>query len=73
MMETYSEGTNVVDALVKNKKTKNKPRIMITAVDLRGPWNSYPQNEWLDCDFLLQKPVLPDDLLRYVEKALTRK
>lgn len=73
MMETYSEGTNVVDALVKNKKTKNKPRIMITAVDLRGPWNSYPQDEWLDCDFLLQKPVSPDDLLRYVEKALTRK
>lgn len=73
MMETYSEGSNVVDALAKDKKTKNKPRIMITSVDLKGPWGSYPQDEWLACDFLLQKPVSPDDLLKYVERALSRK
>ena len=73
MMETYSEGSNVVDALVKDKKTTKKPRIMITSVDLKGPWDSYPQDEWLACDYLLQKPVSPDDLLKYVEKALARK
>jgi len=73
MMETYSEGSNVVDSLVKDRKTKNKPRIMITSVDLKGPWISYPQDEWLACDYLLQKPVAPDDLLSYVEKALAKK
>jgi CheY-like chemotaxis protein len=73
MMETYSEGSNVVSALAKDEKTKNKPRIMITSVDLKGPWDSYPQDEWLACDFLLQKPVSPDDLLVYVERALSRK
>jgi CheY-like chemotaxis protein len=72
MMETYSEGANVVDALNKKEKTKQKPKIMITSVDLKGPWSSYQQSDWLACDFLVQKPVRPDDLLRYVEKALTR-
>ena len=73
MMETYSEGSNVVDALAKDEETKDKPRIMITAVDLKGPWDSYPQNEWLDCDYLLQKPVSPDDLLKYVKGAFSRR
>lgn len=73
MMETYSEGSNVVDALAKDEETKDKPRIMITSVDLKGPWDSYPKNEWLDCDYLLQKPVSPEDLLKYIEEALARK
>jgi CheY-like chemotaxis protein len=72
MMETYSEGANVVDALNKREKAKNKPKIMITSVDLKGPWDSYQQNDWLACDYLVQKPVRPVDLLRYVEKALTK-
>lgn len=70
MMETYSEGANVVEALRGGEETRDKPRIMITSVDLKGPWNSYPQDEWLACDFLLQKPVSPDDLLNYVDRAL---
>jgi CheY-like chemotaxis protein len=70
MMETYSEGSNVVKALSEDKEAKDKPRIMITSVDLKGPYDYYPQDEWLACDFLLQKPVSPDDLLNYVKRAL---
>jgi len=70
MMETYSEGFRIVEALLKDEKTKDKPRIMITSVDLKGPWDSYPLNEWSKCDFLLQKPVHPGELLKYVEKAI---
>ncbi len=70
MMETYSEGSNVVKALTEDEETKDKPKIMITSVDLKGPFDSYPQDEWLPCDFLLQKPVSPNDLLKYVERAL---
>lgn len=69
MMETYSEGSNVVDALIKDEETRDKPRIMITSVDLKGPWDSYPQDDWLSCDFILQKPVAPQDLIGYVAKA----
>ena len=70
MMETYSEGTNVVKALTEDEETKEKPRIMITSVDLKGPWDSYPEDDWMPCDFVLQKPVSPSDLLKYVNKAL---
>ena len=73
MMETYSEGSKVVEALIENTETNTKPRIMITSVDLKGPWDSYPQDEWLSCDFILQKPVAPSDLLEYVDRALTQK
>lgn len=72
MMETYSEGSNIVRILSEDMETKAKPRIMITSVDLKGPWEAYPQDEWLACDFLLQKPVSPDDLLRCVENALAQ-
>jgi len=71
MMETYSEGIRIVDALIKDENTRDKPRIMITSVDLKGPWDTYPMNEWLACDSLLQKPVHPAELLRYVEKAIS--
>ena len=73
MMETYSEGSNVVKALSEDEEAKDKPRIMITSVDLKGPWDSYPRDEWLACNFLLEKPVLPDDLLKHVELALARR
>jgi len=73
MMETYSEGSKVVESLIKNTETSNKPRIMITSVDLKGPWVSYPQDDWLSCDFILQKPVAPSDLLEYVDRALKQK
>ena len=72
MMETYSEGSNVVQALTDDEETKEKPRIMITSVDLKGPWDSYPEDDWMPCDFVLQKPVSPHDLLKYVNRALGR-
>lgn len=70
MMETYTEGSTVVKVLCENEETKNKPRIMITSVDLSGPWDSYPSDDWLPCDFLVQKPVTPEDLVDYVQRAL---
>ncbi len=70
MMETYSEGSNVVKALAEDEETKEKPRIMITSVDLKGPWDSYPEDDWMPCDYVLQKPVSPSDLLKYVNRAL---
>lgn len=73
MMETYSEGSKVVKALCDDEETINKPRIMITSVDLSGPWDSYPSDDWLPCDFLVQKPVTPEDLLNYVKRAIDSK
>ncbi len=72
MMETYSEGANLISTLVENEETRNKPRIMITSVDLKGPWSTYSQDTDLACDFMLQKPVAPAELLDYVNRALKR-
>ena len=73
MMETYGEGSKVVKVLSEDEEAKDKPRIMITSVDLKGRWDSYPEDEWRACDFLLQKPVSPDDLIKCVEDALGRR
>jgi CheY-like chemotaxis protein len=70
MMETYSEGANVVSALSEDKDTQNKPRIMITSIDMKGPWESYAQDQSLGCYLVLQKPVPPAQLLESVENAL---
>jgi CheY-like chemotaxis protein len=73
MMETYSEGSNLAKALGENEKTKEKPKIMVTSVDLRGPYESYSSQELVRCDIIMQKPVLPKDLIENVSKALGRK
>jgi CheY-like chemotaxis protein len=70
MMETYSEGSNVVHALSEDKDTQDKPRIMITSIDMKGPWESYAQDQSLGCYLVLQKPVSPKQLLESVENAL---
>jgi CheY-like chemotaxis protein len=70
MMETYTEGSSVVNALNEDKETKDKPRIMITSIDMKGPWESYSQDQSLGCYLVLQKPVSPKQLLESVENAL---
>jgi CheY-like chemotaxis protein len=73
MMESYNEGSNVVKVLSEDEEAKDKPRIIITSVDLKGRWDSSPEDEWRACDFLLQKPVPPDVLIKCVEDALARR
>jgi len=73
VMETYSEGSRLVEALKLNEETKDKPRIMITSVDLQGPWDAYKQSEQVGCDYVMQKPVSPAELLKYVERAVSLK
>ncbi len=73
MMESYSEGSNLAQVLAESKETRGKPRIMITSVDLRGPYESLPAQEMVGCDVVLQKPVSPKDLLEKVKRALEGK
>ena len=70
MMETYSEGAKLAEALSEDEKTADKPKIMITSVDIKGPWSSYGQDQKISFDHVLQKPVSPDSLLKYVKKVL---
>jgi len=73
VMETYGEGSRVVEALKSDEETRDKPRIMISSVDLQGPWESYKQQEQIGCDDVMQKPVSPAALLKCVERQLSQK
>jgi CheY-like chemotaxis protein len=73
MMETYSEGSNLAQALNANEETRGKPKIMITSVDLSGPYGSLPAQEVVGCDVVMQKPVSPNVLLENVKRALQKK
>lgn len=73
VMETYGEGSRCIEVLKADEETRDKPRIMITSVDLQGPWDAYKQSEQIGCHYLLQKPVTPAELLNCVERALSLK
>jgi CheY-like chemotaxis protein len=73
MMETYSEGSSLAQVLNADEETKQKPKIMITSVDLTGPYESLPPQELVGCDVVMQKPVSPKELLEKVKRALQRK
>lgn len=74
MMETWSEGTNVVDKLRGSAKTKDIPIILISAVNLRnriGDVSDY--EDYLNVDEYLVKPLLPETLLEHVKNVLNTK
>ena len=74
MMETWSEGTEVVDKLRKYKKTKDIPILFVSAVNFRSPLNDVGNYEdFLKVDEYLVKPFLPETLLEHVKKVLEAK
>lgn len=71
MMETWGEGFTVVTKIRSTEAGKNMPLIMLSGVDLQGPYQSFePPEEFPKVNMVLHKPVKADDLLKYVEKLL---
>ncbi len=71
MMETWGEGFTVVTKIRSTEAGKNMPLIMLSGVDLQGPYQSFePSEEFPKVNMVLHKPVKADDLLKYVEKLL---
>ena len=69
MMETWGAGFNVVDKLNENEKNKDVPRILLTALGLQSPLEPITP-EQMHVRFILQKPLEPATLLKYVKSAL---
>ena len=64
MMETWSEGTNVVDKLRRYKKTKDTPIIFITAVNFRSNYGDVSDMEdFMKVEGYLVKPVFPGHVI----------
>ena len=69
MMETWGAGFNVVDKLNENEKNKDVPRILLTALGLQSSLEPVTP-EQMHVRFVLQKPLEPETLLKYVKSAL---
>ncbi len=71
MMETWGEGFTVVSKIRSIEAGKNMPLIMLSGVDLQGPYQSFePSDESPKVDMVLHKPVKAEDLLKYVTRLL---
>ena len=67
MMETYSEGTNVVSHLRKKHNTKRIPIILISSVNMRNPLDEEDPEELLDVDGYMVKPIDINELLSQIK------
>lgn len=71
MMETWSEGFNVVSKLRTSDTGRQIPLIMLSAVDLQGPYQAFEPPEGLPTvDLVLHKPIRANDLLSHVGNLL---
>ncbi|MEA3471047.1 MAG: response regulator [Thermodesulfobacteriota bacterium] len=71
MMETWGEGFAVVSKIRAMEQGKDMPLIVLSAVDLQGPYQSYePSDEFPKVNMVLHKPVKAEDLLKYAEQLL---
>jgi two-component system, OmpR family, alkaline phosphatase synthesis response regulator PhoP len=68
MMETWSEGFNVVSRLRGSDATKNIKLIMLSAVDLHGPYDepNQPTDDAPKVERVLTKPIMATDLITQV-------
>ncbi len=71
MMETWGEGFNVISEVRSMEKGKDLPLIILSGVDLQGPYQSFePSSEFPRIDMILHKPIKADDLIKHVKDLL---
>jgi len=72
MMETWGEGFSVISEVRAMEGKQDLPLIILSGVDLQGPYQSFePSEQFPKVDLILHKPVKADDLIKHV-KALLR-
>jgi len=72
MMETWGEGFSVISEVRAMEGRQDLPLIILSGVDLQGPYQSFePSEQFPRVDLILHKPVKADDLIKHV-KALLR-
>ncbi|TFH13977.1 MAG: response regulator [Lentisphaerales bacterium] len=70
MMETWSEGSNVVIALRVSVETKDTPIILVSSVNFRNTMADEAPEEAMEVDGYIVKPVEPQKLLEQVKSTL---
>ncbi|MBN1685356.1 MAG: response regulator [Spirochaetales bacterium] len=70
MMTRLSEGFDTFRELRANEDTRSIPVFMTTSINSEVPFNFGRDETWLPVDKFLEKPILPEKLLKEVEQAL---
>ncbi len=71
MMETWGEGFSVISEVRAMEGGKDLPLIILSGVDLQGPYQSFePSEQFPRVDLILHKPVKADDLIKHVKALL---
>jgi len=71
MMETWGEGFDVISEVRSMEKGEDLPLIILSGVDLQGPYQSFePSDEFPKVDLILHKPVKAGDLIQHITSLL---
>jgi two-component system, OmpR family, alkaline phosphatase synthesis response regulator PhoP len=71
MMETWSEGFNVVSKLRASASTKKIKLVLLSAVDIQGPYSEATEpSDDAKVDLVLTKPIKATDLITYVRNLI---
>jgi len=71
MMETWSEGFNVIAKLRSAAGTKDIKLILLSAVDIQGPYSEANEpSDDMKVDLVLTKPIKAADLIHYVKNLI---
>lgn len=72
MMETWSEGFNVISKLRAAADTNKIKLILLSAVDIQGPYSgaTEPSDDIAKVDLVLNKPIKANDLIKYVRNLI---
>jgi len=74
MMATKTEGFDAARQLKTDKDTSRIPVVLVTGIrkEMNLPFGFEPDEEWLPVGAVLEKPVLPDILIKTVEEHIRR-
>lgn len=70
MMETWSEGSNVVNSIRSSGATKDTPIILASSVDFANPLADLGVDYTMNISAYLKKPITAEQLLQQVKKIL---
>ena len=72
MMATRSEGFEVSREFAKDDKLKSIPIILVTGIrnEMNLPFGFEPDEKWIPVKAILEKPIVPEQLLAEIEKYI---
>lgn len=73
MMETWSEGSNIVNSIRSSSVTKDTPIILASSVNLAEQLTDLGMEDTMNISAYLKKPITPEQLLQQVKKILDRR